>query len=212
MIRNGLLFILLFVALIACTSKEEKVIDLDEIIPKSERYNNGDEPDSSLKDTLSNYFDLKLAKDLGMPFSSMELFEEAFFPDRFQPRRVSKLVLKGEDQAVFFGQWSYKDSLKTMNALFNWLDCFGLKCRSLKYLESASFQADAMLLFINDTSMIYISSSQGLNEKQWQLYLKEKYGADTWDLVIIQKKQRKANWYRFDLDEKGKDTTFIKLN
>jgi hypothetical protein len=99
-----------------------------------------------------------------------------------------------------------------MNALFNWMDCFGSKCKSLKYLESASFQSDALLLFVNDTSLTYISASIPLDEKKWQLYLKESHGIDLWDVVIVQKKQRKANWYRFDVNETGKDTTFIKLN
>jgi hypothetical protein len=51
-----------------------------------------------------------------------------------------------------------------------------------------------------------------LDEKKWQLYLKESHGIALWDLVIVQKKQRKANWYRFDVNESSKDTTFIKLN
>jgi len=67
-------------------------------------------------------------------------------------------------------------------------------------------------LFVNDTSLTYISASIPLDEKKWQLYLKERYGIVLWDLVIVQKNQRKANWYRYDVNESGKDTTFIKLN
>lgn len=205
-------FLIVLNVLVSCTSPKDEVIDFNELIPKSERYTDDSEPKQAESDTLSRYFDRKLALACGLPFDTLSFIEDALFPDRFKPLKTTKLKLINKEGVVFFGQWTYKDSLKTMNAIFNWMDCFGPRCKSLKYLESVNFQSDALLLFMNDTSLTYISSAQALNEKYWQIYLKEKNGVDLWDLVIVQKKQRKANWYRYDVNESGEDTTFIKLN
>jgi hypothetical protein len=210
--RLGFALLLLNTLLFSCSSPEDEVIDMNEIIPQSENYKEGEGKPSD--DLMKNDFGFnqQLAILQGIDVMEVDSFPEPMFPDRFLPKSIQKLTLHFKEDAVFFGQWTFKDSMKTMNALFNWMDCFGPKCKSLKYLESASFQSDALLLFVNDTSLTYISASIPLDEKKWQLYLKESHGIALWDLVIVQKKQRKANWYRFDVNESSKDTTFIKLN
>jgi hypothetical protein len=104
------------------------------------------------------------------------------------------MTLQLKEDAIFFGQWVYKDSIKTMNALFNWMDCFGPKCKSLKYLQPTNFQKESMLIFVNDTSLTYISSPLKLDKNQWQQYLEKNKGTTEWDIVIVQKKAAKASW------------------
>lgn len=183
----------------SCAEPKEEVIDMNELIPRSERYTE-DEADVEEHDTLHGLFDLETAKNVGLLVSKVLVSEETMFPDRFNPRSQAKLLLTVDQSNIFFGQWVYKDSLKTINALFNWMDCFGEKCKSVKYLESTSFQSDAMLMFVNDTSITYISSDQKLDEQLWQSYLEEKYGLDQWDIVVVQRKQRKASWLTCSLD------------
>ncbi len=198
---KGKIFFLMISSLLlwSCAEPKEEVIDMNEIIPKSERYAE-DETQEAEDDTVQGLFDVGIAKRIGLTVSKVSVSEETMFPDRFNPRSQTKLLINDDQTTIFWGQWVYKDSLKTMNALFNWMDCFGEKCKSVKYLESANFQFDAMLLFVNDTSITYISTDQKLDENQWQKYLEEKYDLDQWDVVVVQRKQRKASWLTYGVD------------
>ena len=185
-------------------------MDLKDIMPQSERYKNG-AVDTLKKDTLDYGFDIWLAEKAGITLMELDLHEEPVFQDRFNARSVKKLDLQFKDGMAFFGQWTFKDSIKTMNAFYNWIDCYGEKCKSIRFLEEARFQPEPMLIFLNDTSITYISSSLPLDEQKWQNYLRLKDGIELWDLVVIQKKQRKAGWYQYAIDAGNKkDTLFIK--
>ena len=204
------LTLLLILVLFSCKQEKEEVIRMEDIMPQSERYKNGP-ADTLKKDTVDYGFDIWLAEKAGITVMELDLREDAMFPDRFNARSMKKLNLQFKDGVAFFGQWIFKDSIRTMNAFYNWIDCFGEKCRSIRFLEETKFQSDPMLVFLNDTSITFLSSSLPLDEKKWQKYLQLKNGVGFWDLVIIQKKQRKAGWYYYGIDNKNKkDTIFIK--
>lgn len=195
--KNWLIFLFVASSIYSCQEQKEELVDFSEIAPQSEKYKNGKESsiDSSLVSDFG--FDTELARELGIDVMELDSFPDPMFPDRFVPRSIQKVTLHLKEDAIFFGQWLYKDSIKTMNALFNWMDCFGPKCKSLKYLQSANFQKDEMLLYVNDTSISYITSPLKLDKKQWQQYFEKKYEIEEWDLIIVQRKGAKASWEYF---------------
>lgn len=194
--------------LIACgEEKKRDVIDMTEITPRSER--NYDEGTKESIDTIDFKFDQSAANELGMNLSGLKFFNLPLLPDRFSPKSSNKLVLMQEADSTVFCQWVFKDSLKTMNALFNWLDCFGPKCKSIKYRFNENFQSEHMLIFVNDTSITYISSEQILSEKDWQSYFETVHRIEDWENVIIQKAGRKAVWYSYGLPPGAKEKKFI---
>lgn len=203
--------ILLISVLISCGGgRKEEVVDLKDIIPQSERYKDGPS-DTIKKDTIDYGFDIWLAEKAGITVMEIDLHDEPMFQDRFNARTVKKLDLQFKDGMALFGQWIFKDSIRTMNAFYNWIDCFGEKCKSIRFLEETKFQPEAMLVFLNDTSITYVTSALPLDEKKWQNYLRLHDGIELWDLVIIQKKQRKAGWFTYGIDARNKkDTLFIK--
>ena len=184
---------LLIVILAACGREEEEVIDLSDIIPKSER-NYDDTLKTEKKDTLSALFDLDLSADFGLNFSGIKPLDETLFMDRFGALSSVKLELLKDEGTVLYRSWSFKDSLRTRNAFYNWLDCFGPKCRSFKYLQHGKFQKEAMLVFLNDTSIIYLSSDKNLKMDQWQQYFEKRSSIDLWDIVVNQRANGKAEW------------------
>ncbi|MFN5634681.1 MAG: hypothetical protein ACK49D_08420 [Flavobacteriia bacterium] len=204
-----LLILFGIVLLTACGGKKERVLDMDDINPKA---SNEDEGKKGQKENHIDYgFDIWLAEKAGITVMEIDTLGEPMFVDRFQPKSFKKLNLQLKEGVVFLGQWTFKDSLRTMNAFFNWLDCFGPNCKAHKYLVEEKYQSDAMLIFLNDTSFTYISSSLPLDEKKWQKCLALNYGNDFWDLVLVQKKQRKALWYEYKIEPiKKEDTLFIK--
>ena len=204
-----LLILFGIVLLTACGGKKERVLDMDDINPKA---SNEDEGKKGQKENHIDYgFDIWLAEKAGITVMEIDTLGEPMFVDRFQPKSFKKLNLQLKEGVVFLGQWTFKDSLRTMNAFFNWLDCFGPNCKAHKYLVEEKYQSDAMLIFLNDTSFTYITSSLPLDEKKWQKCLALNYGNDFWDLVLVQKKQRKALWYEYKIEPiKKEDTLFIK--
>ncbi|MFN5909830.1 MAG: hypothetical protein ACK45H_00715 [Bacteroidota bacterium] len=191
--KNLLVIGALVLLSVSCEDNKEEVIDLEQIIPKSER-NYDDTLKTEQTDTLMSMFDLDLARSLGLEFSGIKPFDEPLFTDRFGVKGTVKLDLLRDENNVRFCSWTFKDSLKTRNAFYNWLDCFGPNCKSLKYLQPGKFQKESMLIFVNDTAIIYLSSSGNLKMEQWQAYFEKRTGVTNWDIVIRQKSMNKAEW------------------
>lgn len=202
-----------FFFLCSCGTDENEVIDLSKRIPTSEKYANDTLNQSKVQevDTLAAYFDVDLVPELNLQNTKISWNSKATFPERFSAKKIVKLKLSLQNNdTLYFSQWIYKDSLKTMNALFNWMDCFGEKCKQVKYQTEMQMDKKPFLLFINDTSMTMIScKSTNLSLKNWQMYL-EKYNlTKEFDNVVEQKIGQKAKWYNF-----SKKTNFqiIKTN
>jgi hypothetical protein len=87
----------------------------------------------------------------------------------------------------------FKDTIRTKNALYNWLDCFGPSCKSIKVSEKKNFQRDYMLMLVNDTSITYVSSPVKIDFKSWLTYF-EKLEIENWRLMLEQNAGGKATW------------------
>jgi hypothetical protein len=189
--------------------KKEKVLDMSDLTPQpksdtTELKNDKDIAQISL-------FNLPLADSCGIRIQEYIEVKDPMFPDRFMPKRKFKLNLSAKEKTLFMGQWTYPDSLKTMNAFFNWLDCFGSECKSFKYGEEVNMQKDAFILFVNDTSITYFSSKSTLELNKWQQYLERHLGIDRWDLVILQQPFKKSVWMRYDVLRGKNNKQFLPL-
>lgn len=180
--------------LVACGEKDtEHVINLKDVIPKAE----GSKP--ALKSKITNKpdcrFNMQLAGESGVAIDGFHSVDVALLPDRFNPTSVTKLALtKGKD-SVLFSQWIFQDSSHTQNAFYNWLDCFGQTCKSFKIGQQGRFQHESFIMFVNDTSLTYISSQIKLNPKQWVQYFEKNNAIDTWRYVLYQPNRAKASWF-----------------
>lgn len=184
--------VLLFVS---CKQKpKEEVLDMNEIIPHSDRYQNGDLKHLENADTIDFGFDLKFAEEVGIAVLGTCDFEGKLFPDRFTPLNSIKLNLIRESDTVIYCNWTYKDSTQTKNAFYNWIDCFGPKCKSIKLGQNVNFQKDNFILLVGDTSLIYFSAREKLDPDDWLNYFILKYDLDDWKFMITQRTRGKAIW------------------
>ncbi|MCE2711332.1 MAG: hypothetical protein LW688_02195 [Cryomorphaceae bacterium] len=188
---------------------KEKVLNMSDLTPQAKR----DTSEFKKEKDTSHFslFNLPLADSCGIRLQEYNELKDPMFPDRFMPKSKLKLTLVARDESLLMGQWTYSDSLKTMNAFFNWLDCFGTECTSFKYGEEVNIQKDAMILFINDTSITYFSSKSKLELNNWQRYLEKFYGIDQWDVVIWQQPRKKGVWMKYDLLPGKKKKQFLPL-
>lgn len=180
---------------VACGQKEkETILDMKDISPQAER-----DYSKSANVTVEkvNYaFNTKIADEIGVEVMEIDSLESSMFPDRFEPTAVNKLILHLKEDQILFCQWTYKDSIKTMNAFYNWIDCFGEKCKSIKFGQSVNFQKDNFILLVNDTSLTYISSQIKLKSEDWLRYFELKNEIVDWKILIHQGTRAKANWFK----------------
>ena len=187
----------------ACVEKKKEVLrDMKDLTPKSERTYS--EKNQEEKDSIQFDFDAEIAREIGVEVMEFDKVEAPMFPDRFHPISATKLNLQLKKDGILFCQWTFKDSTQTKNAFYNWLDCFGEKCKSIKFGETINFQNDNFLLFVNDTLITYITSAERIEEEAWLNYFKQKNGLEDWKIFLQQGTRAKAKWFAV---EKGKKQT-----
>lgn len=180
----------------ACSSgKEEKVKDLSDILPESERdYDQKDATDENGDDTLATYqarFSVIGALD------SLLHIEDDLFPDRVGPEKMEKYRLfLGEEEAIF-ARWTFKDSTLVTNALFNWFDCFGPKCEFIRIGEEKNLQVNAFQILANDTALFYIESPSKIDSKKWDKYFDENDYELDWNYRVEQSRYGKVRWFNY---------------
>lgn len=204
--KKNYLFLVSFVLLLtaACGgSQKDEVLDMNDITPQAQRK----EPVVKGEVKTSDYgFNRTVADSIGLKVMEIDSVEEPFFVDRFSPRSQTKVHLQLKEDKIVFCQWTFKDSVKTKNAFYNWIDCYGEKCKSIHFGQNVNFQKDNFRLFMNDTSITYISSALKLSTKDWLAYLKSASGVEEWKLIIEQSTRGKAKWMRF-FDDKLEELT-----
>ena len=188
--------LLLFVSvMLSCgESKNDDVIDMGDVTPHA-KDRIKDSLSEKLPDTLSGYLDTALLAELKLPVKDIDQVEIDLLPQRLSPKSSFGYKMGFKKDSLTYIHWSYKDSVYTKNALYNWLDCFGTKCKSVRLGEAVSMQRKGMLLFMSDTSITYISSNQPLKKEDWLTYFESYAKRKDWRLVIEQKNSGKATWF-----------------
>lgn len=166
---------------------------MNDIMPQAKK--DAYTPKSDSTHSIDYGFDVKIADKIGIQVMEIDSIDEPMFPDRFIPRRTNKLALQLKEDLIVYCQWSFKDSIHTKNALYNWIDCFGPKCKSIKLGQKANFQKDNFVMFVNDTSITYISSRINISAEDWMKYFEIKNEIVDWKIMIQQNTSSKAKWY-----------------
>jgi hypothetical protein len=100
------------------------------------------------------------------------------------------------DDSVFYTKFNFKDSLKSKNAFFNWINCFDARCKSILPGEKKNLQKNGFLLLQNDTSIIYISSKSSNELLQWKKYYTS-FDNIQWKYILSQSTNGKVKWESF---------------
>lgn len=124
----------LLIGFVACTEQpDDELIDIQEIMPKS-NYDSQSSTDTTIQKnvyqpTVVNTFDLESAKII---WDSVNINEELTIPERFAPINTEKFTYWTNGNQVEFGSWHFKDSVKSMSAFLNWMNCFGQRCNMIE--------------------------------------------------------------------------------
>lgn len=153
----------------ACNdSKKAEVIDLQDVLPSSTRYAEGNE---AVKDSIQAvYFDSlsekaqAISDTLGCDRKQITPIDSLWLPERFPHRSVQKWrsFVNGRESKIAY--FTFTDSLQMKNALFNWLDCFGSRCSSLQLYEEKKLFSNPIAVYATEKSLIYFEFSVAIDE------------------------------------------------
>lgn len=196
----GLLIILFYAS---CSPKEEqKSLNLEDITKSSSRYKEGvvkkESSDTTplFSSTLSNNY-IGLIDSFLLKKESIQQVDTLFLPDRFNAKKTVKFYWKENADSTNFMDWEFKDSIQTENAFYNWMDCFGKKCKSLKIGEKSKIQKRSLLILVNHNHLLLIDSDKKIDYKKWISILKHQLFGENWKFILVQPKNGKSTWMNY---------------
>jgi hypothetical protein len=200
MIKNIKLLskILLLLVLISCSdNKESKTIQLDDIRPKSNQINSSknQESEDSSKIKLKDY----IGDSINLNFKYLKEINETRFIKRFPHVKSGSRILYPLDTTIQFLHefYTYKDSITMKNAFFNWLDCNGKNCESIKLYEERKIEPTNLLILCTSKSIDIIRGNQNLNTLEWINFVRFSRKNEDFKYILFQKKNQKSKWFEF---------------
>lgn len=116
-----------------------------------------------------------------------------FMPDRLGYSNKEETFFMKDNIPFHFIEWTFADSLKTRNAFYNWLDCFGEKCKSIRISDEINGSPEAFLIWVSNESIYYLRSNQNLNKNYWEsIFFKN--DDIKWNLKMQQAKRGRILW------------------
>lgn len=194
-----LLLVILLQVLISCGKSEEDPLTLDDLAPVSENYKEGttvgnmhEEPEkskpsggalASLADTLSGNLNWKI-------------WDTVLFPDRFGAQATEKWLAIAPNDSIVLLHYAFRDSLRTRNAFFNWIDCFGTSCTSYGIGGNIRVKNRNALILVGEREMLYYESGSTPDEMRIRASFFDRPEKENWLYVIRIPRYGKTTWKR----------------
>jgi hypothetical protein len=194
-----ILFIPLLMTFSACQSKQaDEVLSMDDISESSDKYTEKDSL-TVQKEIAINYYDSissfsqTIVDSLKYSPERIALLDTNLFPDRFGASFSEKWYSKSNGDSLVFMRWVFQSDVKAENALFNWLDCFGSKCRAIPMGTATNFSKRGTMILCNQQELIFIETSKKINPEQWLEFIKGNNKKE-WKFFFYQQVNRKIEW------------------
>lgn len=186
--------------LVACSKQADvEQVSLEDVMPTAEReYQEGLEKDT-LKQTLQFTLNTPVLADTLLlerfPDIALTEFTDdfAFFPDRLNYQEKWARLGKIDAMEFTLVKWTFADSVLTENAFFNWLDCFGENCVSMRVGQDTTFSQFNTFVQVNENELIYASSAQ-YDDLQTLVSTLDQNAATESKYILEQKGGKKSNW------------------
>lgn len=194
---SAVLFLSLFFLKCSGETKSE-IVEINDITPKAKRdYNYSDS--SVVEDTIQDSFVLALEKEFSTHVSVLDPDKVRvkstwkFIPDRLDSDSTRSKLVMIDSTIIQFKSWYFNDSLRTVNALYNWLDCFGDDCVGISIGDSLNVAKGSFLLLQNDQQIQFVQSLDRINHKKWKNYFSREKNTP-WNYVLIQSPGGEIIW------------------
>lgn len=190
--------------LTACKSEDSsETISFDELSKPASSTAEKDSVPSQQETKISAFESLSdlskfVVDSLNFDSTSVVLIDSLFFPDRFgMPQAEKWSVKKGNDSLVFM-HWKYAKGSVAQSTFYNWLDCFGVGCKSVQVGEKKNLTKRATLILQTGRHLIWVESGKKIDALRWARIVRNGLELKTWDFVLIQLPKGKVEWYKMN--------------
>lgn len=199
--------VIIFISLIifSCTSKQEETLEMSDIMATSDRYKETNT--KNLKETKKEFFSdslpniyLELIDSLKINRKKINLLDSKDLPDRFECMYSQKFYWTTSKDSVNFRHWVFKDSNKTYNAFYNWLDCFGPQCKTLTIGSQSKLQKSPIAILVSEKDLYAIESKKDINLDFWLRQFDRNRKNRKWKYIVTQPKKGKVTWCKKEND------------
>lgn len=192
-VKAYIVFFLTCLILTGCNNPEEiKEVSMEDFIPQSKRDYTFEQDSLSAVEVVNTLSDetFRLLINEIVDGDWREV-ERGFYLDRFGAKSSVKI-----ENSESYGVWyiyQFSDSLKTRNALYNWLDCFTSSCLSIQLNQSAVVRENFGQVWGNDTLLLVcLHDSLGIPTPK-RLAITS-YLEDDLNIHFYWKKNQKIQW------------------
>ena len=186
---------------VGCSDAEHNSQEVDErdFLPKSSKdYDAVEEKESN---ETSETTELTLADSLLqelqqiLPFATSKDESSNLFPNRFDYLFKDVLSNRDEENHSTLHYWQFSDRNQTLSVFFNWLDCFGSSCETLRVGEKEQqIPSIGFALWISDTWIIYLETNHPFNVKVYTDKFLTVFKQVEWLHHCYQQPGRKITW------------------
>lgn len=156
----------------SCAEKQEyEVISIDEMLPQTEReyaYDQEEKVDqitySALQQKLSNLLPEINFDENNILAGNIPLL----LPNRLGYEDKNEVYFQLDHTPFYLIQWDFSDSARTINAFYNWIDCFGSDCHSMKINEEKKLDQNAFAIWVHEHSITYLTSPSNFSLNNWE--------------------------------------------
>ncbi len=186
----------------ACSGQDNyEVVSSEEVLPQAKGdydYTEQENEEDTLEmSTLEQ--NLKASLD-GIQFSKnndLRIEDTRILPNQLGYKEKKETFFNYDSIPYHFLEWTFVDSTQTVNAFYNWLDCFGNDCRSIKINEAVNGCKQAFIVWVSDTNITYLESTDPIEKRKWEELFFNKKRA--WNYIIQQAPRSKINWLKSPL-------------
>lgn len=191
-------YILLLLVFTSCQEKEkEKVINISERAPKSNREQF--DMDTTRMDPIQLIF--SQFRNVHEDLVRMRESDERSFLERFRPDSIENYVWYLRDgDSLTYQRTVFKDTTKTKSAFFNWMDH-----EDISYFgANERINKEATAILYTDNMILVLSGAVDL--KYWEEFFVKEEWLEEGDYWIKQRKFGKAQWF-VRVEDEFKDLT-----
>ena len=193
------LFLLIFLlANSSCSEKQnDSSLKLEDIRPKSER--DYTTKKIELPDTTKAFLSEYNNDSITLNIKYIKSINESNFLNRFPHLKSANRSIITADSAHQYTHeyYLFKDSNQMKNAFFNWLDCNGKKCESIKLFEERKIEPINLLVIATAKSIDILRSDQTISPEEWVDFVRFTRNYSDFKYIVFQKKNQKAKWLNY---------------
>lgn len=191
-----ILYFFAFIFLLYGCAEEQPVetIDMEDLLPKSKKEKEVIEEEVTEKEISPLEIALTELDDSYIMYPDSA--KGSYFPDRLRYESREGGIIYKDTHAYELAIWEFADSLQTVNAFYNWLDCFGAYCESVKVGERKYLRdKSSKLIWISNHRIFYVKANEGFgNISLWENLAENYLSTSAWNIKLIKNPRVIMKW------------------